>query len=487
VNEETMISKVNAGGTPPLGNVTPAAANTPAPRSAPIRDSFMPSTSGMRAPAPPAVSRTAGLPPAELESAQQAIALASDGNDATAVVDWLRQHPDQATRDQFFDLMFQYGTVAAAVLGSTARLSYADVAVLSRGLEHAFAAGMVTADEFRNAIGPAFDGALPGDDHVALAELVGRTRNATLIEVFVTREIEIVQTSSDDILRSRGAATALSFLTPTQLQGYLATHGEQIGTLLDNVGLGPDADRSPALSKLLNVAGGIYPPTRESVALFANAVQALGENPQSRTSAARFFRNHTDAILNGLRDDSGSLGLHGQEVMSELFARTLFTDPEYPGQERLREILIRQLGERTRELETHAGENPPSLEAQRQARLLGSLVGAIEGGFQLAVDELDARNEAVEGMVNLLFETTSLLPDLAIPGIGGRLAGLARGIVFDRIEEWVVGHLTEDPPDASQSLPFHEMFGQELDNPALRSYYDAARADAFLNRTLGLS
>jgi hypothetical protein len=483
--------KVDAVGTPRVGGVAGPIIDAPTTRRAVLRDSYVagnPESGLLKASSPPPAAWTGGgLPAAELESAQQAIALASDGNDARAVVDWLRQHPDQVTRDHFYDLMFQYQTVAAEILGSTRNMSYGDVALLARGLEHAFAAGAVTVDEVRGAVGPAYAGALPGEDHVALAELVGRTRNAELIAAYATREVEIVETSPEDVLRSRAAATALSFLGPTQLQTYLASHREAVATMLANVGLGQDADRSPALSKLLTVAGWIHPPTTESIALFAGAVQAIGENPQSRTSAARFFRNHFEAVLGGLRDDSGSLGLHGQEVMSELFARTLFTEPVYPGQERLREILIRQLGERTRELDTHSGENPPSLEAQRQARLLGSLVGVVEGGFQLAVDELEARNEAVEGMVNLLFETTGLLPDLAIPGLGGRIAGVARGVAFDRIEEWVVGHLTEDPPDASQSLPFHELFGQELDNPALRSFYDSARADAFVNRTLGLS
>lgn len=143
---------------------------------------------------------------------------------------------------------------------------------------------------------------------------------------------------------------------------------------------------------------------------------------------------------------------------------------------------MKRLGDLKSGLDAYANASPPPADAKRQARLLGSLVGALEGGFQVAVDELNKRNDATEGMVDLLFSAKELLPDLPLPG-----AGKLKDLAIDKIQEWVTNSLKENAQSPEDAIPFHSAFGELIAIPDLRTDYDAARGDAFLNRERGLS
>jgi len=82
------------------------------------------------------------------------------------------------------------------------------------------------------------------------------------------------------------------------------------------------------------------------------------------------------------------VAVDGQGKLSSFFARTRFTDPSYDGQAAFQTFVMTRLSTLGAGLDAHALENPPTIGAQRDAQLLGSLVGTIEGGFHVAVDEL---------------------------------------------------------------------------------------------------
>src|SRR5512147_958559 len=166
------------------------------------------------APTPPA----AGLSPAELEAAQQAIALAHDGRDAQPILDWLRAHPDPAVQDQFLDLMFKFGAVAGEILDSAQRLPEAGQAILARALDRAYRSGAVTADDLKAAVERFGYGAGPGENHLGLARIVGRTADPALIAAYAEREIEILRGGPDDPARAQAVAAALAHLSPADLQ-----------------------------------------------------------------------------------------------------------------------------------------------------------------------------------------------------------------------------------------------------------------------------
>jgi hypothetical protein len=432
-------------------------------------------------PTPPAPYRPAGLPPAEQQAAEQTIALASDGRNAEPVVRWLESHPDPAARDQFLDLMFQFESVAGEILNNTQRLGDTEKALLAQALDHAYESGAVTADELRASVERGGCGAPPWDNHLELAEIVGLTGNPDLIATYAAREIEILQASPEEAARAQAVATALGAMPPGALQGFLAQNAEGVRAAIGFVNADPDAAWSPALGNLLRAAAAIQPPTSEALAVFDASVAQIGENTDSRQQAAAFFTRNFDAIVRFYQADSAKLGLEGQRKLSVFFARTLFTEPSYEGQEAFRQALTARLGSLSQSLDAHAGENPPAIAAQRDAQLLGSLVGTIEGGFHIAVDELGQRNEAVAEMVDFLFKGAGLLPDVSLPGFG-----LLKDLTVDQVKEWVTQSLQEKPRDASEALPFHAVLGEEIDSVALVTIYDAARSEAFTNRGVGL-
>lgn len=419
------------------------------------------------------------------QRAMEHITRASDSGDAKPIVDWLRANPDAASQDALMDLLFQERRFAGSILNNTQNLSDSDRALLAEALDHAYRAGAITDEELSQAIGGAYGGELRGETHEELASIIAETGNPDLIATYAKRELEILSDERHwDPQRAAAVATALSGMSPDALQAFLKGNPEGMEKVLENINqadFGPE--RSPALGLLLDAAAAITPATAESIKLFADAVPHLGENADSRAAAARFFSEHGDAIINEMQDASGSLGLDGQKRLSEFFTRTLFSPPQdYEGAEAFRESVMERLGALQETLEARADENPPSLEAKRAARELGSLVGALEGGFQIAIDELNKRNEAVDGMADLLFSAKDLLPDLPIPG-AGKLVELS----LDQLQDWASSQFKENPDSPSDAIPFHRAFGEIISHPDLRTDYDAARADAFLNRERGLS
>ena len=420
------------------------------------------------------------LSAADLESAQQTIALASDGRSAQPVAQWLTAHPDPATQDQFVKLLFEFGPVAGEVLDKGANLPPEDQQLLADAVARAWDGGVLAQDALRHAVAAGGYGAAFGESHAGLAQILGRTARTDLITAYVDREMEIMPGEAEQA-RAEAVATALGALPPADLQGYLAKRGDAVRTSLGFLRSDPDEGWSPALGSLLDASAAIQPPTKESLAVFDTAVPLLGENRDSRRAAASFFTRNAEAVLAGYEADSAKLGLDGQQKLSAFFARTLFTDPPYEGQDVFRSALMDRLSTMTSSLDAHASENPPRVDAQRNAQLLGSLVGTIEGGFHVAVREMDQRNEAVKGMVDFLFKGADLIPAGKLPG-----AGILKGMTVDAIEGWVVDHLQEHAQSPTEALPFHALFGERIDSVALATIYDAARSEAFTNRGTGL-
>ncbi len=154
-------------------------------------------TSPFSAPPSRPTQAATGLPPADLETAQQAIALASDGHDAQPVVDWLRAHPDPAAQDQFLDLMFKFGAVAGEILDSAQRLPEAGQAILARALDRAYRSGAVTADELKAAVERFGYGAAPGEDHVGLAEIIGQYDG-----MVIRSGVKVTESGEESMIRS---------------------------------------------------------------------------------------------------------------------------------------------------------------------------------------------------------------------------------------------------------------------------------------------
>jgi hypothetical protein len=478
---------------------SPAATPTPAARPPKADKAPGPRTTGDsfetgRATGPFETSRSpvasgGGLTPAELKSAERAIGLADGGRSAEPIVEWLRAHPDAAKQDAFMDLLFEFRSAAGEILNCTYMRSLPrnDVQVLADALARAWRSGAVTSAELNEAIAAGGRGATFGEDHIGLAEVVALTGDPELTLAFASRELEVFRSSPDERARANAVAIALASLPPSQLSGYLSANEELVQTLVQAMEGHRRSMNSTdlGLARLLEGAARIEPPTPQTLRLFDGSVDLLGDGGHLPRAAGEFYVKHTAAVLEMYRDDSGSLDLVGQEKLSVLFARTLYSESPFAGQELVGEAMAADLARRGDALEAHATVNPPSIEAQREARLLGGLVGAVEGGFQIAVDELKEHNAAVDGMVDLMFRTSVLLPKTSLPGIG-ILAGQAKDVALKNLKSWVKDRLHEKPRDASEAIPFHELFGQEIDNPALRSGYDAARADAFMNRAMGL-
>jgi hypothetical protein len=483
--------RIEPGGTPvvqPPPTTRPSPSATPAARATTGDALERAQDAGPFATARAGAATGGGLTPAELESAQQAIANASDGRSAEPVVAWLRSHPDDAKRDAFMDLLFKFGPVAVEVLDSayTRRLPSADVEVLGQALGHAWRSGTVTAQELRDAVATGGRGAAFGAEHIGMALVVGQAGDPGLATTYMGRELEIFRGNPDEVARANAIAVVMGSLSPETLSPLLSDTG-----LVDSLLAALDRCQRTmggsdfGLARLIEGAARIEPATPAPLRLFTESIGRLGHGGHLPEAMASFYARHSGAILAGWMDDSGSLRLEGQEQLSLLFARTLYSDLQGMGQEVLQAALAADLGRRSTALEAHARTNPPSIAALREARLLGSLVGAIEGGFQVAVDELEQRNAAIDSMVDLMFRTTALLPKVSVPDLGV-LAGQAQSLAEDRLKEWVKARLHEDPRDASEAVPFHQLFGQEIDHPTLRTGYDAARADAFLNRAMDL-
>ncbi|NVJ16829.1 hypothetical protein [Myxococcus sp. AM010] len=420
------------------------------------------------------------LTPEQQASAEEAQVEATNHQDPSYLTDWLKAHPDPAQQAAFMDRFFEvYGTEAGQLLDLA---SEEDLPVLSDALDAAYRSGAVTLDELTAAVGSHLAGSVNGETHETLAKIIAGTGNPELITAYAQRELEVMMDSNaPDPVRSVAIATALAGLPPDQLQAFLKDNPDALGHVFKNLN-DPDVAGSEALGRLLDAASAIQPATPESIKLFMDSIGHLEDNPESRAAAARFFMRHADAILAAASDASGSIGSEGAGRLSEFFTRTLFTEPSFEGQEELHAFITSKLGDMQTQLEAEARTNPPSQDAQRLARSMGSLVGAIEGGFLLSVEELNKRNEAVEGMTGLLFKLKDLLPSSSIPGLG-----TLQDLTIDQIQDWVTEALKENPDDPQDAIPFHQLFGESIFNPVLRGLYDSARLTSLENRELGLN
>ncbi|NVJ06101.1 hypothetical protein HUW63_12765 [Myxococcus sp. AM001] len=422
---------------------------------------------------------TPALTPEQQASAEEAQVEATNHQDPSYLTDWLKAHPDPAQQAAFMDRFFEYGTEAGQLLDLA---SEEDLPVLSDALDAAYRSGAVTLDELTAAVGSHHSGAVNGETHETLAKIIAGTGNPELITAYAQRELDVMMDSyAPDPARSVAIATALAGLPPDQLQAFLKDNPDALGHVFKNLNA-PDAAGSEALGRLLDAASAIQPATPESIKLFMDSIGHLGDNAESRAAAARFFMQHADAILAATSDASGSIGSEGAGRLSEFFTRTLFTEPSFEGQEELHAFITSKLGDMQAQLEAEKDEESPSQETQRLARSMGSLVGAIEGGFLLSVEELNKRNEAVKGMTGLLFKLKDLLPSSSIPGLG-----TLQDLTIDQIQDWVTEALKENPDDPQDAIPFHVIFGESISNPSLRGLYDSARLTSLENRELGLS
>ncbi|MCP3060361.1 hypothetical protein LXT21_16390 [Myxococcus sp. K38C18041901] len=425
------------------------------------------------------------LTPAEEAEARRAIEEATGSENPESIAEWLRAHPDPAEQAAFMDMLFEYGPTVGNILENTDDLSPEDQKMFSEALDAAYRRGAVTLEELQAAVGSYGNGTWSGESHSMLAKIVAGTGNPDLINAYVERELEIMKADGmEDPARAVAIATALASLPPDELQKFLERNPDVIPLVLQNLedpsaSLGAGAYE--AVGKLLDAANAIQPPTPQSIQVFMDSIQHLGENEDSRAAAARFFTRNADAILSAVSDASGAISSRSAGKLAEFFTRTLFTEPTFEGQEALQRFVGQKLGEMQKALEAEADTNPPTQEAQRLARRMGSLVGAIEGGFMLAVEELDKRNEATEGLVGLLFKVKDLLPDVKIPVLGS-----LRDLTLDQIQDWVTESLKEHPDDPKDAIPFHVLFGEAVSNPTLATIYETARGTARDNRELGL-
>jgi hypothetical protein len=487
---DTMV-KIDAATPSPIPAVASDASKAkanPSPASRATVDTFEPGL----APGPFAAVRPGpggGLTPAELASANDAISRAHGGS-PEPVVRWLMEHPDGAKQDAFMDHLFHFGAAAGEILDRvyTHGRPRRDAETLAKALGHAWRSGAVTSAELREAVAEGGRGAVFGQDHLGFAQVVGLAGETDLTQAYLRRELEIFQANPDERARANAVAAALGSLPKEVLSTYLDANPKIVESLLkamaDHQRVMGGSDLGHA--RLLAGAARVEPPTPATLRLFSQAIDRLGRGGFLPEAAAAFYAKHTPAVLGAWRDDSGSLTLEGQKKLSALFARTLFSDLPVVGRDVVKASLAEDLARRSKALDAHGGSNPPPIAAQRDARLMGSLTGAVEGGFQIAVDELKQRNAAIDSMVDLVMKTSALLPKVTVPGVGGVLADQALDAAKSRIVDWVKNSLHEKPRDASEAMPFHVLFGQEIDSPGLRTGYDAARADAFLNRAAGL-
>ncbi|MDQ3264758.1 MAG: hypothetical protein M3Y59_14000 [Myxococcota bacterium] len=137
----------------------------------------------------------------ESDEAFEAIALASDSNDATAVVEWLEAHPDPADQRAFMDMLFQYEGVPRR---SSRRRSPCTV---GRGRRTP-----------RRGSGSSS----------------GLTHDEALINAYGEKELENYQEGDGEAAgyRAYGMAQALSGLSGPALQRYMEAHPEETAPLL---------------------------------------------------------------------------------------------------------------------------------------------------------------------------------------------------------------------------------------------------------------
>ncbi|WP_375760992.1 hypothetical protein [Corallococcus exercitus] len=225
--------------------------------------------------------------------------------------------------------------------------------------------------------------------------------------------------------------------------------------------------------------------------VFADTAATLGKTPVGdarwaplREDLTKLFVSNRDTLLKGLQEANGKLSVTGQKALSTFFSRTLFSNPAVPSKDALGKSVAAKLGDLMGPLNKHANTKDGQLPAsvKRDARLLGSLVGTLEGGFHVAAENLKKENEAIDGATDFFASSVKeFIPALPIPGVGH-----LKDVAFDGIKKWVKDGLHEAQKKPNEAIPFHSAFGSLIANPDLATDYDATRAEAFLNRQQGL-
>jgi hypothetical protein len=284
----------------------------------------------------------------------------------------------------------------------------------------------------------------------------------------------IADEPDETVERGLGAAAALVRLDPPTLLRFLRARPEGVGTVVCAPGALPGRDWSPALGDLVRAAGRIRPTPREALLLFDAVAPQIGKNRHARAASARFFGANLDPLLRAYRTNRGDLGPGGQATMAVFFAQTLFTPPSFEGRAAYRLDLLLHLADLAQSLDAGARQDPLSPARECTARLLGSLVGALERGFRIGA--LERADEAVEGMTALVFRAAGLFPDVLVPGLG-----LLQRAPLDGVEEWVGA--TFGRAEVTEGLALHAVVRELVRARSLFVLYDEARRDAFESRT----
>lgn len=408
------------------------------------------------------------------------------------IVQFLKDHPSPAAQAEFFELLKAHDD-AATIFESLDATSPGDRAVVSKAIDAAFDAGVLTAKDLL----PVEQGGLlcaynPPSDHAGLAAIIAATHDPALITAYANGEVALMTANPDyqaTASRAGAVATALASLPPAELQKYLKAHPDQASWVIDHINdpaaSGSDMDGGTALAALLKTVGKIKPPTRESIGLFEASLPMLGKSKAAREAAAQFFIDHKSVLLSdgplGYISKNGAISVGKQAVLAELFANTLFSKPKPANADALRDSISATLKSLNDTLNAN-GDDDPSVAMKELARTLGSLVGTLESGFQVAVDRLNARNDAIDGAVDLFTSVAGVIPDLPFPG-----GGLIKDATVDQIAKWLKNGLHEEAADPNEAIPFHVLFGATLENGDLATNYDAARVETYINSHLGLA
>jgi hypothetical protein len=285
------------------------------------------------------------------------------------------------------------------------------------------------------------------------------------------REVRrVADAPAEAVAHGLDAAAALIHLDPPTLLRFLRTRRDGVGAVVRALGALPGRDWSPALGDLVKAAGRIRPTPREALLLFDAVAPEIGQNRHARAASARFFGANLAPLLRAYQTNRGDVAPEGQATLAVFFAQTLFTPPSFEGRAAYRLDLLLHLVELVHSLDARARHDPLSPARECTARLLGSLVGALERGFRIAAEA--RAEEAVEGMTVLVFRAAGLLPDVFVPRLG-----LLRRATFDGVGDWV-GTMLAGRTGAAEGLALHAVVRELIPVRSLFVLYDEARRDA---------
>lgn len=420
---------------------------------------------------------TATLSEADEQTAYQIL----DERDPAKLEAWLAANPDPAKQAAMMEYLYQFPEAMGVVLSQP--MSDGAKARIGGALNQAFTSGKVTPEQI--GLSSQFTG-----DSPIYGEVIGQTHNPELINTFVDGVLRNTGQGDDgrDPLRAQAAAFALAGLPPAELDAYLNAHGDTVRSILGMMNGNMEGRTQQALGALLSSAariphgadGGV---SEGVINLFMDAVPQLGENPASVQGATEFFMAHGDAMLRDPKfsDTTGFLTPAGESTLNEFWARTMFQGSDYENKEQFTQWVSDWLGGMTSDLSAVPRGQPATDEQRADAVRLGSVIGTLENGFETAIERLEKRNEAITGMVDLVFKLKDVIPGMKFPG-----ASQVTDVTVDTVRGWVVGWLTEDPATARDSLPFHDQFANQMDNQDLRESYSVGRGETHDNDNVGI-